>query len=485
MNDRQLTYYQALARTGDLFGFHVYHMGREPWMLHKDVFQYLETGIDPGLVDPPEPTADRFVGIPPGFGKSTIIETVITKTLAFDRNFRWIIGSKASTRAVVMARNVRFHLEYNRRIMRDFGTFRGPKWTEAEFQVSGRDARITHPSVRAVGTDTATLGSRGDGFVGDDLLDLDNTRTEHMRSKFFEWVTKIALSRLDPAGGRPWPYGAANTIGNILNPRDWYNQQIKTGRVSPFLRRAYIDEARKIATLPEMYPIDALKAAYNRVGHSAFEVLFMLNLKGAEGAAFLPEWKRWWTTDPTRVSDLVRFLPPLHEMTIVQGWDLAGGEDEKEGAYAVGVTLGIENRTGHVFVLDIWRKRVDAGKQAEAVIALGKKWNPIWINVEKNFGDYVRKVAAADPWIGRKIQTPTSRGNKIDRIKFGLQPTVQNGRFHFAEPGHGQEDAEDEFYDFPSGDTVDVPDAVEIALRNPVTSMGSEVPVLMTEERLV
>lgn len=490
---------QARARTGDLAAASVYYMGREPWEIEEEFFRYLRSGRVPEMKPedvPPSP--DRLAILPPGSGKTTRIQTLTTMQIAWDRNFRWLLGSKAINMARQNARFTRFHLEHNARLIRDFGQFVGLKWTETEYEVSGRDPRINHPTVRAIGTSTSSLGPRCDAFIGDDLIDRANAKTPYLRESFADWLSKMALSRIDGARGRPWPYGSAIYIGNFWHKLDQYNRMIDEKRIAPFIRKVFVDEARTTTFIPQLFTVEDLAVIRHRVTAKPFEQLYMMDLRGGTKATFNWDWRRFWTDDAGKLTKRNALLPNVASMRLKQGWDLAGGDDPDKNDFIAGATLAI--KPPKVFVLDVFRQRVPDYEQVRAIRRHARRWNPDRVNIESNFNSFVARHAAEDPWLLTKIRPTRSPStfSKEERNSMALSNLVERGDLHFpldnwmdheVDPTGDEyepSDAVAEFFDFPFADWDDVVDAIEIALRDPKpVHPFPDSPALATKRRRV
>ena len=103
----------------------------------------------------------------------------------------------------------------------------GMKWTREEWSVAPhggipRPGRL-HPTMFAVGVGGSVIGSRARLAVGDDVLDLDNTRTAHQRELVHTWFHSSFLSR------RMARVGRAIVIGNAWHHDDTYSRMRKTG----------------------------------------------------------------------------------------------------------------------------------------------------------------------------------------------------------------------------------------------------------------
>lgn len=94
---------------------------------------------------------------------------------------------------------------------------KGMKWNREEWSIAPeglpRPGRL-HPSLFAVGVGGSIVGSRARLLVGDDLLDMDNTRTAHSRELVNNWFHTSFLSR------RMARYGRVIIIGNAWHHDD-------------------------------------------------------------------------------------------------------------------------------------------------------------------------------------------------------------------------------------------------------------------------
>lgn len=93
------------------------------------------------------------------------------------------------------------------------------KWEQNSWTIApgGKDkpGRI-HRTLTAYGTGDSIVGSRADILIGDDILDLDNTRTQHQRELIDEWIHTSLLSRVKARVGR------VILIGTSWNAADAY-----------------------------------------------------------------------------------------------------------------------------------------------------------------------------------------------------------------------------------------------------------------------
>ena len=88
------------------------------------------------------------------------------------------------------------------------------KWEQKEWTLANVPGRI-HPTMRSYGTGASITGSRADLILADDILDIDNTRTQGQREKDEEWFHSTLMSRLKKNG-------RIIVIGTQYNAQDLY-----------------------------------------------------------------------------------------------------------------------------------------------------------------------------------------------------------------------------------------------------------------------
>lgn len=102
----------------------------------------------------------------------------------------------------------------------------GMKWDAMEWSLAPNGEPLSgrlHPTVAAYGTGGAITGSRADEVLADDLLDFENSRTQHQRDLVEQWLHNSLLSRRKSKTGR------AIVIGTAWHPGDIYAKARREG----------------------------------------------------------------------------------------------------------------------------------------------------------------------------------------------------------------------------------------------------------------
>lgn len=102
----------------------------------------------------------------------------------------------------------------------------GLTWATTEWSMAPggrpRSGRI-HPSIASYGTGGSVIGSRADFVLGDDLLDMRNSRTAHQRGLVETWFHSSLLSRRKSRVGR------SVLIGTMWHHDDLYAKARRDG----------------------------------------------------------------------------------------------------------------------------------------------------------------------------------------------------------------------------------------------------------------
>ena len=165
---------------------------------------------------------------PRGHGKSTVgdVDFCIT-TILRNPNIRIMIGSKTQTQAEAFLKEIRSHFEQNEELIRVFGDWKTGKtnvWNDREFTVNKRTTIKKEATVTALGASGAVISKHFDIIIGDDLVGLENARTERQRSNLKEWFYSSLVPTLEPDG-------QLHILGTRYNPLDLYEDLIKSGKL--------------------------------------------------------------------------------------------------------------------------------------------------------------------------------------------------------------------------------------------------------------
>lgn len=278
--------------------------------------------------------------VPPRHAKSTIMSVWIPLWLICrDRNVNVIIFSKTSLLAAEFCRRIATQLEYNLRMIDDWGGEFAPPHVGAEdggrlpwrtgrgeLQVLGSSTKKAGAQLTllARGSGTQTLGFAGDFVILDDVTDAKTSASDADRDKMLDWARNEALSRLQPGDGKK---GRALVIGQRVHLRDLYgelqNQTHEIGALKgenvwhteqypAILKWPDEDKAHPEPEVlwPEEWSYEELtQTVYPRIGgRRPFMTMYQQAPEAEGGGLYLREWK-------SRVVDEDRpaWRPPIYD----------------------------------------------------------------------------------------------------------------------------------------------------------------------------
>lgn len=159
---------------------------------------------------------------PVGSGKTTNLTYRLIWELGRNSNTTIaIIGITEDHPKSILAQ-IKHEIEHNPRVRAVFPRLEPHQtrklWTTEQILVQ-RPSMERDPSIRVFGLFGKILGKRLDIVVLDDIINLENSLTEHSRKKIWDWIRSEVLSRLQPKtekleGARVW------AIGHIWHDKD-------------------------------------------------------------------------------------------------------------------------------------------------------------------------------------------------------------------------------------------------------------------------
>ena len=357
----------------------------------------------------------------------------------------------------------------------------------------------------ATSVDGGNTGEGGDRIVVDDPHNVREAESDVVREGVLTWWDEVMPSRLnDPKTGARvvvmQRVHERDLAGHIIERGDWHHlclpaeyeprTFVQPGEM-PTVGDAPPHDRCDIATDPRTEDGELLWparigpseiASYKRdLGAYAYAGQYQQRPVPREGALFRSEWFRAF---PGRF-DLLR--PKLH---VVQYWDLAWSE-KASADYTVAATVGIDPGTQQLYVLDVWRGRVDELKLHEVVAERVLQQRPLVVAVEE--GAYKQRatqdlLARVNRLVSASGHAATATALRVTRDKV-FRARIPAGR---AEAGFVHADRlapwwqafETELLRFPKGahdDQVDaLSGAVQLAIERgrPVSKVGQPMQFL-------
>ena len=175
-------------------------------------------------------------------------------------------------------------------------------------------------------------------------------------------------------------------------------------------------------TYPARFDMEVINDLRRTMGTYLFSCLYMNKPIRSEDMVFQPEWFRFYEVHPV-----------LNRLSVFTTVDLAGDPESQKGDpdYNIVMTTGKDMLTGHIYILDYFRKRCNPGEVIDAIFNHVNLWNPIKVGVEG-----VAYQGTLAYWIRERMRKENrhffvecfthGRRSKSSRI-MGLQPLIANG----------------------------------------------------------
>jgi predicted phage terminase large subunit-like protein len=382
---------------------------------------------------------------PRDHGKSTMLSLAMPLWLiARDPNKLIINASNSQGQAEKFIRLITAHIERNETFREVFGNLKPQepeKWTDKEIVVKrsimSKDATLT-----AISTGSAALSFRADHIIADDVLDMDNVLTEGQRQKSKDWFFNILTNMLEPGG-------SLTAVGTAWHPEDLYqdllhNPEYKAGAK---VYTAVQDWNKQEVLWPAKWPWEALMQRRAEIGSIAFERNFQNNPEVMLGHVFRLEWLQFY--DPEK-------LPA--DLSVYMGVDPAISTAPGADYFAIAV-IGVDSNK-QVYVLDIYRAKLEFPEQPKAIITKAGIWKPLKIGIESN---------AYQKALAQHLKTTTMlpifqvKTNAPKEVRMAaLSPHFENGRIRLRQDMH---DFIQEYLAFPYGKNDDQLDALDIGMQ--------------------
>lgn len=242
---------------------------------------------------------------PRGHAKSTHFDIFLPLWLKFQQkpliNVMVVVG-KSEDSAKTLLSDLQAELEFNQRIIADFGVQKSMgDWTDGEFVTQDDFACFA----RGRGQSPRGLRykeSRPDYIVIDDLDDDELCRNERRVDELTQWVKEALFGALDVGRGRFIMVGnlisKTSVLANIAATKGVYVSEIK----------AVDDEGNPVWT--EKWTKEEAKAAADFMGYRAWNKEFMNN-PITEGSIFKNDWIRYKKILPwNRYDEIICYIDP-------------------------------------------------------------------------------------------------------------------------------------------------------------------------------
>lgn len=345
-----------------------------------------------------------------------------------DPNVRIVIASNAQDTSDGFVRSISTIIEQSDDYKRIFGNLkpqRPEKWTDHSIQVQRSNLLLKDPTVSAVSIGGQVVSKRADIIICDDILTLQNTRTESQREFVKTWFWTVLFPLLKP-GGR------LIVVGTAWNKRDLYQELLGDQQFKVRLRYdAIIDEAKQQTLWPEHWSWDELIKRRNSMGTLAFNRSYRNLTSNPEDSPFQEAWIQA-AIDRGKNRRLIRSLDysnwDLGKLTIAAGIDPAISKSKQSDFFAISVIGRTPN--GTKIPLYAMRRKLSPAQQRRAIKQIAADFNPDIFVVESNAYQASLQMDLAEE-TDLPIEPYNTGGEKYDE-EIGLNSLaveIENGKW--------------------------------------------------------
>ena len=317
-----------------------------------------------------------------------------------------------------------------------------------------REVRMTERGFRFGTSVGGTLTGRGgDLIIIDDPLKPQDAMSEPRRRFVNEWFGSTLMSRLDDKRT-----GAVVIVMQRLHADDLVGYVLETQPGWTHLNLPAIAEAEETIRLserrfvtrhagdvlhPEREPLEVLAELRAALGSNVFAAQYQQSPVPAGGAMIKREWLKRYT------------FPPRENCYRVQSWDIAQKAGQQND-YSVGTTWLVHGR--NVYLLDVYRGRVDYPTLKQGVIQCAEKHKPIATILVEDAGTGPALVQELHRQ-GMPVILRRPQSDKLSRM-WAQSAQIEAGRLFLPETAPWLADFETELLSFPYGRHDDQVDTV-------------------------
>lgn len=268
-------------------------------------------------------------------------------------------------------------LEYNRRYRQLFPHVKPAKkfgWTKGHFFLDRPTPRDT-PTFFACGMFGPIQGMGFRKMGMDDGTDQEDANNPAVIDRQKEFRFGVYADRLDDE------HGQVRDILTRWHQKDSFSVLETLSHVDSLVMPAlgFWDAhpehgIKEKALWPEVWPEERLEAIRSQkvaAGEAGlWQLTYMCDPVIAEGALFKRDW--------------LRHEPPPGDLIVVQAVDPAIGTGDRADYFVV-ATVGLDMRARRFHLLDIYRDRLEAPDQPDAIARQYEKWKPYSIGIESIF----------------------------------------------------------------------------------------------------
>ena len=396
-----------------------------------------------------------------GSGKSTFFSLLDPiHEIAYGRRNFMILSSYNEEKSAVFTGRILLELMYNQRLQNDFGDFFPDE--NKRPSVKRYSAEIPGSGGRKVGVRAVSIGQDPRGFVHgpyrpdyvrmDDIQSRKRAKSRKFVRETIEWVTQDLI----PALAEDY---SAVIVATPLNTQCAASTLEKgTDDISPVRTFKYPAESRGKPTWPEAFPRQRLDRTRKSVGTMAYNQEFLLIPIALDERIFKEEHIRRYAEE-----ELIG-----RNIALTCSWTDPSTKAEEKHCYKATVCACITS-DGIIYVLKARIRKESVSRMVDGMYQIYNAANPYQMYFEDNGGQALLSeifdAAAERNGFPLPYKAVTNTVNKVSRIEGTLSAPIENGVIRFSKTDPDQKELIDQLLQFPDGEYMDGPDALEGVVR--------------------
>ena len=304
--------------------------------------------------------------LPRGHGKTVLTKADILQAFCFTKEplfYGWV--SATAKLATGNMDYVKYHLEYNERILYYFGSLKGSKWTETDVETNNGCKLISKSNISGI-RGGAKLHKRYDLVILDDFEDENNTITPEARSKNSNLITAVVFPALEPSTGRlrinGTPVHYDSFINNLIIN---YEKSVKNDEEFSWdvvLKKAIQSDGTMLwNSWFGKKEMERKKKFYADSGQPyKFWQEYMMEVQSADASIFTRDHIKYWegaySYDEEQDISFLNIDGELKPINVFAGVDPATDSARRDADYSVIIVIGVDS-DNNIYVIDFLRKR--------------------------------------------------------------------------------------------------------------------------------
>ena len=329
-------------------------------------------------------------------GKTDVVlAPCIMHTHLFNRDKSSLLTSRSNDLIKKIVNYIDGHFSNNELLLEDFAyELSDYNRTNNDLVFNTTDQSSKQYTIEARSIDSSLTGNHYDYLWADDLEDDKSVLTGYSRQKTKDFYNTTISPLLNP-GAKQTACGTFKHLDDLYNSwiksKTWFHYNAPLAYQMPESWK-YVRDKNGLAIdvkdikgdykllFPERWNIKDVLLKIAEIGRAAFEREYQNNIESLKGTTLKLEWIRQCAITKEKAEKYgVELIPPLSNLEIYQGVDVAIGE-KQQNDYFVCETIGVQRFPQFkIYVLDWFRDKLGFPQQIRIMKALAKSsLNPVW-----------------------------------------------------------------------------------------------------------